>query len=227
MATPDVSPAPSKGQAFLYVIGPDSGPYKVGFSAKPKSRLQFLNSGSPVRLSLHYTLAVPSRDQLLVEKYAHALLWSRRSSGEWFDVTVEQAEMAIRLAADGIAAGRLPPGPSAREARPSESPKKKDREPGLRRRNRVAADTYYELALPSRRQTATYDPEQEIDRRDQFRRLNERVSQICGPVAVTLLSMVVAQGRPISSLPGSHRQSALFLRKLDEALDCVAVLTGA
>ncbi|WP_433935153.1 GIY-YIG nuclease family protein [Brevundimonas diminuta] len=225
MANSKVSSDGSREQAFVYVIGPDGGPFKVGFTSSPKDRLCFLNSASPTRLSIRYIEEVPHRDRQLVEKYAHALLWGRHTSGEWFNVSEEQGEMAVKLAVAGVAAGKLPPGPSAREAQQSGSPKRKDREKRWGARARIVR-AYYDLATPAGPGSPRYCPDEEVMRRARLRDVHDQIEARCGPTAITLLSLVVAQGRAITSLSGSHRQGPLLERRLKEALDCFGSLTA-
>lgn len=78
--------------SFLYVIaGPDRHPVKLGFSAQPEKRVGQLQTGSSVILSLHHTEEVADSQVKIAEKALHRLLGFRRLSGEWFDLTVEEA----------------------------------------------------------------------------------------------------------------------------------------
>ena len=106
----------ASNEMCLYVIGGDSGPLKIGYSGNPKNRLRELNVASPLDLEIKHTRNVPELTCKFTEKYAHALLSSRWVRGEWFDVSLEQAIAAIRLADEGVRAGRLPPGPSVQDA---------------------------------------------------------------------------------------------------------------
>lgn len=60
---------------------------KVGLSSSPASRLQSIQTGSPLPLMIHQLVKLPSRaDAEVVERRMHeALEWSR-SNGEWFYV---------------------------------------------------------------------------------------------------------------------------------------------
>jgi hypothetical protein len=55
--------------AFLYVIGPERGPHKIGLSVAPKKRLISLQSGNPDRLILKRATPAAVGDAALVESY--------------------------------------------------------------------------------------------------------------------------------------------------------------
>lgn len=215
----------SEKAAYIYVITSDGGPVKVGYTVNTGERLSQLRASSPVPLELLHAEAVPYRDRQFVEKYAHALLWSRRVSGEWFDVTGEQALSAVKLAVVGTAEGRLPPSRTMREKRPTVSPKRKQRETPWGGGRDIAANKYADMCAPTAVSAGRYDPGADVARREALRAVNSRVREVCGPIAVTLLSLVVAQGCAVTSLPGSGRQAALFRQRIEEALDCVGGLT--
>src|SRR5690606_41006506 len=48
---------------LLYIIGPVSGPQKIGFSKNPQKRLKSLQTAHPQQLILHYTKEVPERSE--------------------------------------------------------------------------------------------------------------------------------------------------------------------
>jgi hypothetical protein len=78
--------------SFLYVIaGPDRSPVKLGFSAQPEKRVRQLQTGSSIVLSLYHIEKVDASRVKIAEKALHRLLGYKRLSGEWFDLTVEEA----------------------------------------------------------------------------------------------------------------------------------------
>ena len=79
----------------IYVIGPDGGPYKVGIARRPKRRIAELQTGNPCPLVLHYQTAVAASLARQVEQLTHRFLKPRQLTGEWFDVTLEQATGAV------------------------------------------------------------------------------------------------------------------------------------
>lgn len=110
MATTDIT----EQAAHIYVIGAPNRPVKVGHSQHPDRRLKGLQVSNVDRLSILHSVECRDAEKLFAERYAHALLWPRRISGEWFDVTPEQAITAVDLAVSGTKAGRLPPGTTNR-----------------------------------------------------------------------------------------------------------------
>ena len=84
---------------FVYVIQrAGDRRLKVGSSIKPQSRLKALQTGSPDRLSVAYSLQVAGRPAD-VERDAHAILSAYRVMGDWFAVPLEVAVGAINVAA--------------------------------------------------------------------------------------------------------------------------------
>jgi hypothetical protein len=85
----------------LYIFTGGSGEFmrcKVGISINPKSRLQELNSHSPLRLSTYRTHWLAKYEAVWAEKAVHSLLRYRHSHGEWFRVQGVTADMALWLA---------------------------------------------------------------------------------------------------------------------------------
>lgn len=94
--------------SFLYVIAEsDAGPCKVGHAANPRTRLALLQTGNPRRITLEYMAAVG--DAETAEQFAHTVLWETRILGEWFDVGVERATAAVRLAVQEVEKVLPPP----------------------------------------------------------------------------------------------------------------------
>lgn len=87
----------------VYVIAGE-GRSKIGVSWEPERRLRELRAksdGEP--LSVAATFAPPRAD--LVERCAHYLLREKRQVGEWFFVTADEAEAAVRQAIESVDAG--------------------------------------------------------------------------------------------------------------------------
>ncbi|WP_066781902.1 GIY-YIG nuclease family protein [Sphingomonas sp. CCH5-D11] len=68
---------------ICYFIGGDDGPVKIGFSAKPESRLRDLQVGSPYPLKVLATIGSGAR----MEALYHREFASSRLHGEWFERT--------------------------------------------------------------------------------------------------------------------------------------------
>ena len=77
----------------LYVIGPDTGPFKVGISSSPQKRLAALQTGNPTRLSVHFEM--DSEDAARLEAKFHSAFEHARLSGEWFTLPLEAIREAL------------------------------------------------------------------------------------------------------------------------------------
>ena len=80
--TPDYSPSQ------VYVIGPVEGAYKIGISRDVESRLNTLQTGVPVNLSL--VCSFPGGEFL--EKTLHRKFWDKKVRGEWFALSPEDLD---------------------------------------------------------------------------------------------------------------------------------------
>ena len=82
-------------RANVYVIGGDGGTVKIGMSSKPKVRVRALERSEGRQLAVLHLVHRPLGDAEMVEDLAHALLDAKRTDGEWFDVTPEEAIAAV------------------------------------------------------------------------------------------------------------------------------------
>lgn len=89
-------------QSYLYVIGSEDGPKKIGMSGNPDSRLAALQTASPVRLEGEFLGSVDLSAARSIEARAHKILSASRMSGEWFDVSLDDAVNAVFAAADDL-----------------------------------------------------------------------------------------------------------------------------
>lgn len=96
---------PLPAQAYVYVIGADDGPQKIGVANDPKGRLSIFQVGNPTTLVISAAEPVTREQAFAVEHYAHQLLKERRVRGEWFDVSPIEAIDAVRLAIDAVVNG--------------------------------------------------------------------------------------------------------------------------
>lgn len=84
-------------RCYVYVIGPENGPYKIGISSDIKGRIAELQVGSPVKLSLMWKELFEDRwDARRVEASLHQSLDEFRMHGEWFNMSVEDIVLAFR-----------------------------------------------------------------------------------------------------------------------------------
>ncbi len=72
----------------LYVIGPKSGPFKIGITNDIKRRLSGLQTGNAAELLVHNVFN--AEDAKRVESSVHAALSSARVNGEWFDCDLQR-----------------------------------------------------------------------------------------------------------------------------------------
>lgn len=122
----------------VYVIGPKSGPQKIGIARDTEKRRGDLQIGYPHRLVVAF--ATPHEDARAVELFAHSILAERRLNGEWFDVEPEAAIAAIRDAVSRVDAGEELPERAvvAPEPMSAETFRQTLRDVGLRQRQLAA-----------------------------------------------------------------------------------------
>ena len=90
---------------FIYVIGCDEGPVKVGISDNPWGRLRQLKTGCHLPIKLLHVQTMRDREHALYhEKWFHEVHGDQRLAGEWFSTSrwaaVESLLTAIELQAD-------------------------------------------------------------------------------------------------------------------------------
>jgi len=81
---------------YQYVVAhAPCGPCKAGITNNPRRRLRELQTGSPKKLKIWLCVRIPGGAQE-VERKVHTALKPLRMEGEWFDLTVEEAVVAVR-----------------------------------------------------------------------------------------------------------------------------------
>lgn len=90
---------------YIYVMGGEGGPQKIGLAKNVQSRRDRLQTGSAVPLDIAIQNAVSPDLANHVEAYVHWLLRERRMAGEWFRVTPVEAREAIAMAVDAVGRG--------------------------------------------------------------------------------------------------------------------------
>jgi hypothetical protein len=93
-----------RGQV-VYVIGPDVGPQKIGISINPTKRLGDIKKGVTGDISVVAVVDPGDRSAAEIEMRAHWLLRGQRLSGEWFDVTRDEAVSAVNQALEEATRG--------------------------------------------------------------------------------------------------------------------------
>lgn len=93
MRTDEERPDTRVGTRFLYVISdPVARAVKVGYAGDIRDRLMDIQVGNPTPLTLSFLFYAPSLETARrVEGAVHAALKSRRTSGEWFRVSPDEA----------------------------------------------------------------------------------------------------------------------------------------
>lgn len=82
----------------IYIIGPEGGPYKIGYAADPKSRLSNLQVGQAVEIKLHYSEETDTEKAKVIEKIIHKTLAHKRVRGEWFNIPLDEAIGEVKYA---------------------------------------------------------------------------------------------------------------------------------
>lgn len=84
--------------AYVYAIGSQSGPVKIGYSSDPSKRLKTLQAKADHELFILGKWSIHGRRALCIERYVHWLLRDKHFTGEWFNATRDEAAEAVRLA---------------------------------------------------------------------------------------------------------------------------------
>jgi len=90
----------------VYVIRSEPGPVKIGKAINASKRLKDLQTSSPFPLSLEYVAGCGTESASgKIEKRAQKSLHEKQMSGEWFNVPVLEAIVAIETAASELGLG--------------------------------------------------------------------------------------------------------------------------
>ena len=81
--------------SYIYVIGSDNPPYKVGISRDPAKRLKSLQTGHPFPLQLHFTKATDICKTKLLETVIHRHIKFHRTHGEWFNINLTDLKLQV------------------------------------------------------------------------------------------------------------------------------------
>ena len=86
---------------YIYVIGREGGPVKIGVSVQPHGRVIELQTGCPFPLKLFYAHPIATRAEAMQhEAMIHRVYEENRLVGEWFDICEEQGQEAIETTID-------------------------------------------------------------------------------------------------------------------------------
>lgn len=84
---------------FVYLIGAEEGPIKIGHASNLKTRLHSLQIGNWQPLSILHSVSVPLFTAAGAEAVMHKRFAEHRVRGEWFNVPLQ----VLRQALDGVA----------------------------------------------------------------------------------------------------------------------------
>lgn len=84
--------------SYIYIIGGDAPPFKVGISKDPERRLRALQTGHPHKLKIHTVKPTSADKTKLLESVIHHHLRLHRTHGEWFDLSLEDVRLEVEFA---------------------------------------------------------------------------------------------------------------------------------
>ena len=230
MASPDIT----EPSVYIYVMGAECRPVKVGYSLYPEARLEALRKHSPDDLKLIYSAECRHAERLFAERYAHAILWPRRVRGERFDVTPEQAITAVECAVAGTKAGKLPPGMTETETHTPLTGRRL-RRPGLfdalgrsASREEISGLLAYRDAYDRAQAGATFARNSRSGRDDieRLALIHEGIERDFCKAVVTLFVRVVGGDERIRDLPGSGRQGKFMQDTIKRVAPHILCLTA-
>jgi predicted GIY-YIG superfamily endonuclease len=81
---------------YVYVIGGEESPVKIGFTKNLQKRLGAIQTGNPTPVKVHYTIEFDTEKEMrYAEKRLHETLRHLRKKGEWFDLSPENARLEL------------------------------------------------------------------------------------------------------------------------------------
>jgi hypothetical protein len=84
--------------SYIYIIGSDKPPYKIGISRNPERRLKNIQTGHPHKLQIWELRETDSKRTKLLESVIHKHLVNYRMTGEWFNIPLEEAKHHVDFA---------------------------------------------------------------------------------------------------------------------------------
>lgn len=85
-------------KSWIYIIGSESKPYKIGFSKTPEKRLKSLQTGFPQELKILHLEEINDDEVRNIEKCIHKENKLRRTHGEWFNLELNEAIAEVQYA---------------------------------------------------------------------------------------------------------------------------------
>ena len=80
------------GRSYIYVVGPDIGPKKIGIAKDFQKRLSQYRTHNNQNVLQHFAMNCPKEKAEAIEKKVHAALADKHAHGEWFDVSKDEVE---------------------------------------------------------------------------------------------------------------------------------------
>lgn len=88
-------------QHFIYVIGREEGPVKVGITSSPNGRLSTIQTGCHFKIEILHLRECRDRDHALEhEQIFHDVYRDERLSGEWFNLDAAHAIEGVDVSFD-------------------------------------------------------------------------------------------------------------------------------
>ena len=84
--------------SYIYIIGSDNPPYKIGISKDPEKRLRNIQTGHPYKLKILELRETNAKRTRLLESVIHKHLDNYRMKGEWFNIPLEDAKLHVDFA---------------------------------------------------------------------------------------------------------------------------------
>ena len=81
--------------SYIYIIGSNKPPYKVGISKNLNRRLRNLQTGYPYPLQIHHTIETDISQTKLFETILHRNLKHYKTNGEWFDISLNDLKLQL------------------------------------------------------------------------------------------------------------------------------------
>ncbi|MFG1302126.1 GIY-YIG nuclease family protein [Xanthobacter sp. V3C-3] len=88
----------SKLNAYLYVCGYEGGPFKIGYAYNPDKRMKDHVRDGHAAIFMVGKWPAGAAIVQAAERYVHWILRDKHLQKEWFNVTQEEAEAAVRQA---------------------------------------------------------------------------------------------------------------------------------
>ena len=84
--------------SYIYIIGGDVSPYKVGISKNPNQRLKNLQTGHAVKLKIHALKETDAVKTKMLETIIHHNIKHHRTNGEWFNLDLKTILLEVDYA---------------------------------------------------------------------------------------------------------------------------------